>query len=159
MTSRGGLKHIATALLLIGGILISGSVAAQQQSEMDAVKAANQAFYAALSARDGAAMQKVWSSDPDIQNIGPRSKAIAVGWDSIKKGFAMTWDMFPELEISMEPRIKIIGAVAWASGIEQVQRKDKAGAASSGANLATNIFEKQDGHWLMVYHHASVMPQ
>jgi SnoaL-like domain len=84
MTRPGSLKYIGLAWLLIGGILISDSVAAQQQSEMDAVKAANQAFYAALSAGDVAAMQKVWSSDSDIQNIGPRSKAVAVGWNSIK---------------------------------------------------------------------------
>ena len=81
MTRPRGLTPITSAWLLIGGILISGSVAAQQPSDMDAVKASNQAFYAALSGGDVAAMQKVWSSDTDIQNIGPRSKAVAVGWE------------------------------------------------------------------------------
>ena len=55
------------------------------------VKAANQAFYAALSARDIGAMQKVWSSDIDIENIGPFSKAAHVGWDAIKKRFEETF--------------------------------------------------------------------
>jgi len=161
MSSPRGIRHITSAWLLIGGILMSGSVLAQQPSDMDAVKAANQAFYAALSAHDVAAMQKVWSSDADTQNIGPRDKAIIVGWDNMKKGFERLFDSFPELKVSMEPepRIKNVGAVAWASGIEQAKRKDKNGAYSSGANLATNIFQKQDGRWLMVYHHASLMPQ
>jgi ketosteroid isomerase-like protein len=159
MTNLTGLKQIVSAWFLIGGILVSGSVVAQQASDIEAVKAANQAFYTALSAGDVAAMQKVWSSDPDIQNIGPRAKAAAVGWESIGKGFERTRDAFPELNVSMKPRIKIVGAVAWTSGIEQTQRKDKAGVVSSGENLATNIFEKQDGRWLMVYHHASLMPQ
>jgi hypothetical protein len=44
---------------------------AQQAADMDTVKAANQAFYAALSALDIGAMQKVWCADADIQNIGP----------------------------------------------------------------------------------------
>jgi ketosteroid isomerase-like protein len=140
-------------------LLVSGSAVAQSKSDMDAVKGANRAFYAALSGHDIAEMQKVWSSDAEIQNIGPRSKTMAVGWDNIKKGFESTFDSFPELKVSMEPRIKIVGSVAWTSGIEQTQRKDKNGAASSAANLATNIFQKQDGHWQMVYHHASLMPQ
>ena len=140
--------------------LINGSAVAQQQSEMDAVKAANQAFYAALSARDISAMQKVWSSDADTQNLGPRDKAFTVGWDTMKNGFGRLFDSLAELNVSMtEPRIKIVGSVAWASGIEQAQRKDKTGATSSGTNLATNIFQNQDGRWLMVHHHASLMPQ
>jgi hypothetical protein len=40
----------------------------------------------------------------------------------------------------MEPHIKIVEVVAWATGIEQVQRKDKAGTTSSAKNLVTNIF-------------------
>jgi ketosteroid isomerase-like protein len=141
--------------------LLNGSAVAQQQSEMDAVKAANQAFYAALSARDISAMQKVWSTEADSENIGPRDKAAIIGWDSIQKGFERLFGSLSELKVSMttEPRIKIVGAVAWASGVEQAQRKDKTGTATSGTNLATNIFQKQDGRWLMVYHHASVMPQ
>ena len=47
---------------------------------MSAVKAANQAFYTAFSAHDIGAMQKAWSSDADIQNIGPSSKAVVIGW-------------------------------------------------------------------------------
>jgi ketosteroid isomerase-like protein len=155
-----GNQHITSALLIVGGILVSYSALAQQQSETDAVKAANQAFYTALSARDVAAMQKVWSSDPDTQNLGPRDKAFTVGWDTMSKGFGRLFDSLAELNVSMvEPRIKIVGPVAWAIGVEQAQRKDKAGATTSGANLATNIFQKQDGRWLMVHHHASLMPQ
>lgn len=159
MIRHAGLKHINLALLLVAGILVSGSAGGQQPSDLDAVKAANQAFYTALSGRDVAAMQKVWSSDPGITNIGPGSKTVAVGWDAIGKGFEGTRDAFPELKVTMEPRVQIVGAVAWTSGIEQTQRKDKAGVASTGANLATNIFQKQDGRWLMVHHHASRMPQ
>ena len=127
------------ALLLVGGILISGSVAGQQPAGVDAVKAANQAFYAALSL-EAMSPQRVWSSEPDITNIGPRSKAAAVGWDSIGEGLEATRDAFPALKVTMEPRIKIVvGAIAWASGIEQSQRKDKAGVTSSGTNPSSPI--------------------
>ena len=151
-------KTIGPALVLLCTLLIGG-VAAEQSSEIDAVKAANQAFYSAFSARDVAAMQKVWSSNADIQNIGPTNKSVTVGWDKMGKGFEGLFDTFPELNASMEPQIKIVGVVAWATGIEQVQRKDKAGVSSSARNLVTNIFQNQDGHWLMVHHHASPIPQ
>ena len=160
MIRTGNAKFMISAWLFLAMVLSGGSVGAQQQSEIDAVKTANQAFYAALSARDVAAMQKVWSSDADTQNIGPRDKAATIGWAAMKKRSAGAFDAFPELKVAMaETRIKIVGAVAWVSGIEQMQRKDKAGGTSSGANLATNIFQKQGGRWLMVYHHASLMPQ
>lgn len=155
-----GIQHITLALFIVSGILVSYSGSAQQQSETDAVKAANQAFYTALSARDVAAMQKVWSSDPGTGNLGPGGKAFTVGWDAMNKGFARLFDSLAELNVTMaEPRIKIVGPVAWVSGVEQAQRKDKTGATSSGTNLTTNIFQKQDGRWLMVHHHASIMPQ
>lgn len=122
-------------------LLLSCTIAAaQQSSEIDAVKAANQAFYSAFSARDVTAMQKVWSSDADIQNIGPTNKSVTVGWDKIGKGFNGLFETYPELTASMEPHIKIVEVVAWATGIEQVQRKDKAGTTSSAKNLVTNIF-------------------
>jgi len=147
------------ALFLFGDLLINGGAGGQQLSDVDAAKAANQAFYVALSTGDVAAMQKVWSSDPDITNIGPASKAVAVGWGAIGKGFEGTRDAFPDLKAAMDqPRIKVVGTIAWVSGVEETQRKDKTGTPVSSANLATNIFQKQDGRWLMVHHHASRMP-
>ena len=148
------------AVTLLGVTFAAGNAVAQKASEMDAVKAANQAFYTALSARDIGTMQKLWSGDADIQNVGPRSKAAEVGWVTIKKSLEGTFDNFPELKVSMEqPRIKINGSTAWVSGIEKAQRKNKAGEASSGTNLGTSIFVKQGGRWLVVYHHASAVPQ
>jgi ketosteroid isomerase-like protein len=52
-----------------------------------------------------------------------------------------------------------VGDIAWVSGIEKAKRKNKAGETSSGSNMGTSIFQKQDGRWFMVYHHASPMPQ
>jgi ketosteroid isomerase-like protein len=161
MTRRGSLKG-ATAALLLLGVAISTSNAIAQASDIAAVKAANQAFYAALSARDVGAMQKVWSSDADIENIGPSDKAAGLGWEGVKKSYEGTFAMFPEIKAAMEmeqPRIKINGSPAWVSGVERAQLKNKAGEAINVSNLATSIFEKKHGGWLMVYHHASRMPQ
>jgi ketosteroid isomerase-like protein len=161
MKLQRALSGGVTALVLVlGASLASENAHAQKTPDRDGVKAANQAFYAALSARDVNAMQKVWSSDRDIQNIGPRSKAPEVGWPAIKKSLEGTFANFVELKVTMEDaRIKLNGSTAWVSGIEKAQRKTKAGQAISGSNLGTSIFMKQGGRWLMVYHHASAIPK
>jgi SnoaL-like domain len=71
-------KTIGSALAVLCTLLIGSAAAEPQSSETDSVKAANQAFYSAFSARDIAAMQKVWSSDAGIQNIGPTNKSVTV---------------------------------------------------------------------------------
>ena len=150
---------IAAAFLLIA-LAFAGGSALAQSSDMDGVKAANQAFYTAFSAHDLGAMQKVWASDADTQNIGPTSKSVVLGWDATKKGFEGAFSNVPDVKLSIEqPRIKSNGSVAWVSGIEHADGKDKAGVAFSRSNLVTNIFEKKSGAWLMVYHHASRMPE
>ena len=147
-------------LLFSVALLSASTTASSQQADIDAVKAANQAFYAALSKRDIPAIQKVWSSAPDIQNIGPRSKTADVGWGAQKKAYEMTFDAFPELKVSMpEARVKVNGSTAWVSGIEHAERKTKKGESVKGSNIGTTIFVKQGGRWLMVYHHASAIPQ
>jgi ketosteroid isomerase-like protein len=160
MKSQRILRGCVMAFLLSGSFLASENAFAQKKSDMDGVKAATEAFYAALSARDVNAMQKVWANDPDIQNIGPRSKAPEVGWPAIKKNFERTFGVFVELKATIQdPRIKLNGSTAWVSGIEKVQRKSKTGEAGSGTNVGTNIFVKRGGRWLMVYHHASAVPE
>jgi ketosteroid isomerase-like protein len=115
-------------------------VLAQKSSDMDAVKAVNQAFYDALSARNVDAMQKIWSGASDIQNIGPRSKAIDTGWPALKKNFEGTFANFVELKVAMEqPRIRVNGDTACGLGHRKAQRKSKAGEASSATNFGTNI--------------------
>jgi uncharacterized protein (TIGR02246 family) len=145
---------------LLGATFAAGNAVADKASEMEAVKAASQAFYTALSARDIGAMQKVWAGDADIQHIGPVSKSADVGWNAIRTGFERTFKNLPELKVSMEQaRIMINGSTAWVSGIEKAQRKNKVGVASGGAYFGTIIFVKQGGRWLMVYHHASAVPR
>jgi len=144
-------------------LFLAASPAAAQKgkvSELAAVKAANEAFYAGLSRRDIAAIQKVWSSDADIHNIGPRSKVGDVGWEAQKASYERTFDAFPELKVSMpEPKIRINGSTAWVTGIEHAERKTKKGERVKGMNLGTSVFVKQAGHWRMVHHHASAIPQ
>jgi len=144
--------------LLLGATEISN---AQTTSDLDAVRAANQAYYEALSARDIGAMEKVWSQSDDDVNVAPPIRPAAhVGWPAIKKQYETFWATLDELTVSMEnPTIKIEGNVAWIYGTEQAKRKPKGGEVGSGPNFGTSIFVKRDGNWLMVFHQAALIPQ
>jgi ketosteroid isomerase-like protein len=148
---------IALALLL-GGVGLS---VAQPASDIEAVKAASQSYYAALSARDIHAMEKVWAQSPDDVNVAPPIRPVAnMGWATIKKNYDTFWSTLDELTVSMEnPAIKIEENVAWVYGTEQAKRRTKDGQVSAGPNFGTSIFVKRDGRWLMVFHQAALMPQ
>ena len=70
---------LAAAAAVLGSL--AGSARAQSTADLDAVKAANAAFYTALSARDVRKMEAVWANKPYVVNMGPRIKTFAVGYD------------------------------------------------------------------------------
>jgi hypothetical protein len=69
----------AAAALAATPLLMRGKGANAQSADVEAIKTANQAFYAALSARDLKAMEAVWANKPYVVNIGPKSKTVLVG--------------------------------------------------------------------------------
>jgi ketosteroid isomerase-like protein len=145
-----------------GIVLVVGSANAQRPSDVDAVKAANAAFYAALSARDVKQMEPLWANKPYVVNIGPRSKAAAIGYaDAVTKWSASLPEAFSDLSATMTStaQIQTEGKLAWVIGTERASGKNKAGEPFAFDTFVTNIFEKEGNRWLMVSHHAQVIPK
>ncbi len=132
-------------------------------STLDAsnLKAANNAYYSALSKRDLQAMEKVWSCTADNILIAPPTNPIThVGWDAIKRNWEAYWPIFSHFTVSMTvTTININGPVAWVHGIETSHRRSKAGGVSSSRNYGTNIFINHDGRWLMAFHQSAIIPE
>jgi ketosteroid isomerase-like protein len=152
-------SFLGFAAILVLGI---GTVAlkAQTSSETDAVGAANQAFEAALSMRDIRAMEMVWSQGPEAMVIHPNAKAVEIGWDAVKKSWEGAFGRFSELSATMkDPQVRVVGDAAWVVGVEEVKGKRASGEAIGYSALATNIFEKRGGRWVMVLHQVSRIPQ
>jgi|SRR4051812_23438352 ketosteroid isomerase-like protein len=131
-----------------------------QDADEQALKAANAAFYAALSGRNAAAMGQVWAHTPYVADIHPGGKAPIIGWDAVQQDWA---DIFKQYAVTtVTPREPIAfgrnGNTAWIVDTEAVHIKDTGGKESQFTALATNVYEFQDGHWLMVVHHASLVP-
>jgi ketosteroid isomerase-like protein len=149
-------------IVMIGGLmLLATSQSWAQGKEADAVRAASKAFYAALAVLDdGSAMTKVWAHKPYVTFVGPRSKAIIVGWEAQKKYWEENNKAFAERNVTLaDPRIHVNGNLAWEMGIETGTAKMQNGSASKVENFVTGVYERIDGRWLKVSHHAQPKPQ
>lgn len=148
---------LAVFLVLAASAIISQ---AQLSSDAEAAKAANAGFYAALSARNVEALDRVWDHDGQVFNIFGVSKAPMVGWEAVKSGYEDLFNRFPELSVSMaDPSIRQDAASAVVVGVETQRVRLPSGEVASGLLPATNVFVKRNGHWLMVHHHSSRPPQ
>jgi ketosteroid isomerase-like protein len=143
-------------------LLVSNGVGIADQSDTDKVKAAIDAFHAALSALDGKKMSDVWAHDPGVMNINPRDKNVSVGWDAVSKNWDATFAYWSELSVTVKdgPYIRINGDLAWADEIAAVSGKPKTGdAIPSAPTFETNVFAKRGDAWVLVSHAAWRVPQ
>src|SRR5262244_50888 len=124
MDRRNVLNLSATAL---GLALLSGGAFAQQAVDVDGVKAASKAFYAALAVLDnGEAMEKVWAHTPYVTYVGPRAKTIIVGWDGQQKYWVDTNKLFSKRDVTLsDQHIHVNGNLAWEMGQESGTQKMK----------------------------------
>ena len=158
---RLSILAVILALLLTMGVIafsdnIVGQIRAQQTSDVERVSAASQVFVSAIAARDIDAMDKVWAHEPYATFIGPLSTTAVVGWEGVRKAWQMRFGQFDRVTISlMESHVRTNGDVAWAVGLERVELLRKTGDTLSFDAFVTNVFEKRDGHWLMISHQAT----
>lgn len=150
------------SLLILGAALPSGNAIgqnkAQPTSDVERVNAASQVFIAAIAARDIRAMDKVWAHESYATFIGPLNTTVVVGWNGVRKAWEMRFGQFDRVAISLtESHVHTNGKVAWAVGIEKVELLRKDGSTVSFDAFVTNVFENQDGRWLMVSHQATPM--
>ena len=78
-----------SAITALGLALLSDNALGQQAADVDGVKAASKAFYAALAVLDnGEAMEKVWAHTPYVTYVGPRHTSVrdAIGTKGIASG-------------------------------------------------------------------------
>jgi ketosteroid isomerase-like protein len=129
--------------------------------EIKNIRAVNDAYYRALSARDMRAMEKVWTRATDNMLIAPPANPrVHVGWLAIKRNWEAYWPVFAEYRVTMRVnKVNVSGPVAWVHGIETSHRRTKLGEVSSSQNYGTNIFVHRNNRWLMVFHQAVAIPE
>ncbi|MGY2046699.1 nuclear transport factor 2 family protein [Methylobacterium sp. JK268] len=153
----------AAAVLAATPLLMRSKDANAQSADVEAIKTANQAFYAALSARDLKAMEAVWANKPYVVNIGPRSKTVLVGYDAaVSKYWAKSFDFFSQMDGSMASIAQIYsdGKIGYVIGMESAKLQPRSGGDPLIFDtFVTNIFEKDGAAWQMISHHSQMIPK
>jgi ketosteroid isomerase-like protein len=159
MDRRTSITLIARALLFSVVVLLVGNGKSYAQ-EAD-IKAAINAFHAALGSLDVSKMEPLWAHDANVISIQPRDKSISVGWDAVKKDWENTFSRTSELKVTeiAGPYIQVRDDVAWATGIEEAVVKTKTGQTFTAPTYDAMIFEKRGGQWLLVSQIALRVPK
>ena len=129
----------------------------QAQGDEGTVRAANEAFYKALSAGSIDGISDACAQDAGVTVLHEASEAVAVGWQAVLETWKeVPFGTFARLSVVMSGEaVQIRGPFAWVAGFEKVRGTMKSGEDFSSTALGTNIFEKRGGRWLIVHHHAS----
>jgi len=120
-------------------------------SDLEAVQAANAAFYAAFEARDLDAMSRIWEHSDRIVCTHPGWASLR-GWGQVAASFFALFQNSQHLQfILTRESAEVAGGTAWVSVDENILEVPNATTVA-----AFNLFARDDdGDWLMVAHHAS----
>ena len=147
-------------IALLVGLITDGGAVNAQPADAEAIKAANAAYYAAVSSRDIVAVERIWAKDAPVFNTFGASKKPVVGWGAIKADYEDLFKRFVELSVTIpEPLVRHDGETALVVGVETLHAKLANGESANLTLPATNVFVKRGGQWLMVHHHTSRPPQ
>ncbi|MCA9771404.1 MAG: nuclear transport factor 2 family protein [Myxococcales bacterium] len=121
---------------------------------MREVAAANAGFYQAFESLDIAEMDEVWAHRDEVKCVHP-GWGLLVGWPRVRQSWELIFRSTARMRIELED-VAISGgdATAWVVLTEHVGSDDE-GQRTLSPVLATNVFERVDGLWLLVHHHAS----
>ncbi|MBA2326765.1 MAG: nuclear transport factor 2 family protein [Actinobacteria bacterium] len=130
---------------------------------VEAVRAANSAFYAAFETRDLDAMAEVWERTDRASVTHPGWPRLS-GWGKVAGSWDAIFRHTPFIQFVLtDERVDVVGDTAWVTLDENILQA--AGAADdgdegdvplSGARVAaTNVFVREGDRWQMVIHHGS----
>ena len=118
--------------------------------DVDAVIAANRAFYDAFEERDIDAMSDLWEHGDDVVCTHPGWRPLH-GWGAVAGSWVALFGSGSQIQfILTDERVHGAGDMAWVSVEENL-----IGDGLGGTIAALNVFRRQDGQWRLVAHHGS----
>jgi len=123
----------------------------------DAVRRANQEFYAAFESLDLARMEAVWAHDDLVECVQP-GWDLLLGWDEVRERWARVFANTSRVRVALSGvRVRVEGTAGWVACTVRLTTAFDEGFDEAVVQ-ATNLFMFRDGKWLLVVHHASVLP-
>ena len=122
----------------------------------DEVRKASQQFYDALNRMangDASAMADIWWQTETVSTMHPTGGQ-NVGWDAVKASFDQMAHLVSEGNIALKDQlVRVVGDVAYEFGVEHGEIT-LGGHHATIEHRVTNIYERQEGTWKLVHHHA-----
>ncbi len=126
----------------------------QADPETQAVVAANEAFYRAFETLDLAQMAAVWADHERVTCVLPGWK-LARGHASVMASWEAMFKNTSHIRFSLsDVHVQLGGALAVVTLIENVDSANDDNEYRVSLP-GTNVFERIDGRWRLVHHHAS----
>lgn len=133
------------------------SPAMQKPGDEQRVREVNDAFYQAMQSLDLARMEDVWWHEDWVRCLHPGWELLS-GWEKVKESWSSIFGSTVQLRVSIrDPLVSVVGDAAWVSCIEQVTSMLETDFTTARVQ-ATNIFVRRKGHWRMVHHHTTPLP-
>ena len=114
----------------------------------------NEAFYEAFGSLDIATMDRVWAKQEYVTCIHP-GWTLRIGWPAVRDSWVLLFNNTFSMEFDLtELQVQVAGDLAWVICTENITSRQ--GDVSQGSRvLATNLYERLEGQWLMIHHHGS----
>ena len=129
------------------------------EKDIQAVQKAHRAFYEAFENLDIHRMDAVWLKGDHVKCIHP-GWDIRVGWPAVRDSWVLIFNHTYEIRFSVcLLDVSIWENLAWTVCTETISTQEK-GEWIEGQVIATNLYERNGGDWLLVHHHGSpLLPQ
>lgn len=121
------------------------------------VEAANFGFYSALELASLEMMEDLWLHEDWVRCVHPGWDLI-IGWRRIRESWERIFENGQKMKVSpSQVWVHTTGDVACVTCTENITVYNESSFDSVQA-VATNMFVRRDGRWLMAHHHASPVP-
>lgn len=118
------------------------------------VEEANARFYRAFESLEISEMEQVWAHSADVRCVHP-GWGLLSGWEAVRQSWDAIFKNSSEMRFSIaDVDVHVDHDLAWVTCTENILSHAGDRIAVT-AILATNVFERVDGEWLMIHHHAS----
>lgn len=116
----------------------------------------NAKFYEAFERSDLSALEELWSHANTVKCIHPGWQLI-VGWEAVRQSWQRIFESGMQLKISLRNvSAEVLAPLGIVTLIEELSYETPTGI-TTGAVMATNIFEFDGTNWKMIHHHGSPM--
>jgi ketosteroid isomerase-like protein len=131
--------------------------ARERQTPEEAVRAANQRFYAAFESLNLTEMEAVWAHDDAVELVQPGWELL-LGWEEVRERWARIFTNIKRVRVAVSGVwVRVEAEVGWVACTARITTAFADGFDEATVQ-ATNIFVRREGQWLLVAHHASPLP-